>query len=86
MASVNTHEVHYDQLINTGKVIVMAQEIEWISTAEAADLTGYAQHTVAEMCRKGEINCRKFGNSWAVDKQAILTHERDNRGRPKKAV
>jgi hypothetical protein len=65
------------------KVWAMTEQIEWISTAEAETLTGFAQHTIAEMCRRGELNCLKIGKSWAVDKQAVLKLERSNSGRPK---
>jgi hypothetical protein len=74
------YNVHTD---DKQKVWAMSKEIEWISTADAETLTGFAQHTIAEMCRRGELNCLKIGKSWAVDKQAVLKLERSNSGRPK---
>jgi excisionase family DNA binding protein len=58
-------------------------EIEWITTQEAAEIMGIHEESVRRLCRKGEIKARKFGISWMVGKKAAETYERDYGGRPK---
>ncbi len=54
--------------------------IEWITTKEAADLTGYNQEYIRQMIRAGRIDAEKKGRDWWVDRHSIESHaDRMNR-------
>ena len=63
--------------------------IEWITTAEAAELSGYHPEHLRELMREGKIEARKFGIVWQVSKQSLLNYlkvaeqSRDARHGPK---
>ena len=44
---------------------------EWITTAEAADLTGYHVKYVRRLVKEGRIAGRKRGRDWWVDKASV---------------
>jgi len=45
--------------------------IEWITTKEAADLTGYNLEYIRRMIRRGVIAAEKKGRDWWVDRASI---------------
>lgn len=61
----------------------------WITTEEAARLSGYHPEYVRELARTGKINGQKFGPTWQIDKQSLLDYleaglkSDDDRRRPK---
>jgi len=50
---------------------------EWITTGEAARLTGYSSVTVRWLVREGRIKGRKRGRDWFVDKESVLDYVRE---------
>ena len=62
----------------------------WITTTEAAELSGYHAEYIRELIRDGHIVAVKKGNSWWVDRKAMLAYVRaaekftDKRHGPKK--
>jgi excisionase family DNA binding protein len=44
---------------------------EWITTAEAAELTGYDVTHIRLLVRKGSITGRKFGRDWMIDRESV---------------
>jgi excisionase family DNA binding protein len=44
---------------------------EWITTAEAAELTGYNLEYIRQMIRRGVIEAQKKGRDWWVDRASI---------------
>jgi len=48
--------------------------IEWITTREAADLTGYNLEYIRQMIRAGRIAAEKKGRDWWVDRDSIESH------------
>jgi excisionase family DNA binding protein len=58
---------------------------EWITTSEAAELTGYSPHYVRRLMRKSRVAAKKWGNTWMIDKQSLLDYKRrmDSLGRTK---
>jgi len=44
---------------------------EWITTKEAAELTGYNQEYIRQMIRDGRIVAEKKGRDWWVDRASI---------------
>ena len=50
----------------------MDDEGDWISTEEAAELTGYTTANIRYLCRTGKVRGRKFARSWMVDRASVL--------------
>lgn len=50
---------------------------EYISSARAAEITGYAQDYVGELARKEEIRARKAGRQWFVNKKDLVSHKHE---------
>jgi excisionase family DNA binding protein len=48
--------------------------IEWITTAEAAELTGYNLEYIRQMIRRRVIVAEKKGRDWWVDRASIEAH------------
>lgn len=46
----------------------------WLSTDEAAELSGYHPERIRELIRAGAIAATKKGNSWWVDRQSLLDY------------
>jgi excisionase family DNA binding protein len=49
---------------------------EWISTSEAAQLTGYSQEYIRKMARDGVIVSQKIGVTTVISKQDLLEYAR----------
>ncbi len=47
---------------------------EWITTNEAAQITGYHVEYIRELIRLGQIRARKFATVWQVDKNSLLKY------------
>ena len=50
---------------------------EWITTAEAAELTGYSVQYLRRIIRQGRVRARKWVNAWMVDRKALLDYKRE---------
>jgi excisionase family DNA binding protein len=48
--------------------------LEWITTKEAAELTGYSPVTLRQFAREGRIEGRKRGRDWFINKENVLTY------------
>jgi excisionase family DNA binding protein len=46
----------------------------WLTTQQAADLSGYHPNHIRRLVRSGEIQARKWGQSWQVSKQSLLAY------------
>lgn len=44
---------------------------DWITTNEAAELSGYHPHYVRWLINEGRIEARKFGRTWMVNRPAL---------------
>lgn len=47
---------------------------EWITTAEAAELTGYNIQYVRRLIAKGRVTAEKWGRDWFVEKASLLAY------------
>jgi excisionase family DNA binding protein len=47
---------------------------EWITSAEAAELSGYHPEHLRRLVREGRIKARKFGNVWQIDRKSLLAY------------
>lgn len=53
---------------------ILIDERKYISSKQAAKITGYAKDYVGQLCREGYIPARKVGRSWYVLESAIQDH------------
>ena len=52
----------------------VAMSVDWITTKEAAEISGYHPEYLRELIRTGKISGQKFGIVWQVDKQSLLDY------------
>jgi len=50
---------------------------DWLTVAQAAELSGYHPIYLTELVRAGKIDGRKFGPVWQVSKSALLAYIRE---------
>ena len=50
---------------------------EWITTKEAAKLTGYSSVTLRQFAREGRIKGRKWGRDWFLEKASVLAYAKE---------
>jgi len=49
---------------------------EWITTTDAADLTGYARAYFRQLIQRGRLhNVRKVGRDWLLSKSEVLEYK-----------
>lgn len=53
---------------------ILIEEKRYISSKQAAKLTGYAKDYVGQLCREGRVPARLVGRSWYVLESAIQDH------------
>ncbi len=47
---------------------------KWLTTAEAAEQSGYHVIYLRQLIRDGAVQARKFGPLWQVNKQSLLEY------------
>ncbi|MCB8944546.1 MAG: helix-turn-helix domain-containing protein [Ardenticatenaceae bacterium] len=47
---------------------------DWITTAEAAAISGYHPVYLRELIRDGKIRGRKWGAAWQVSRESLLAY------------
>jgi len=54
----------------------------WLTTTDAATLTGYTQAHIRTLAQRGRIEARKIGRDWLVSRDSLLAYKRrmDNLG------
>lgn len=57
---------------------------DWITTLEAAELSGYDPEHVRRLARAGKIDAKKWGQEWMISKVSILKYRQDEGRKPKK--
>lgn len=48
--------------------------VDWITTREAVELSGYHPDHLRRLIRAGDVDARKFGIVWQVSRQSLLTY------------
>ena len=51
---------------------------KFISTRQAARLTGYTSDYVGQLCRAGKVDSKMVGRSWYVSEESILLYQKVN--------
>lgn len=49
---------------------------EWITTKQAAELTGYTQRRVRQLAKAGKVKGQRWGRDWQIDQKSILSYVR----------
>lgn len=47
---------------------------DWITTQEAAELSGYHVNYLRKLIRRGDIQGRKISIVWLIDRQSLLDY------------
>lgn len=47
---------------------------EWITTQEAAELSGYHPEHLRRLIKQGEIEARKISIVWLIDRRSLLDY------------
>lgn len=50
---------------------------EYVTSARAKELTGYAQDYIGELARSSAVPAKKVGNHWFVQKESVLKHKKE---------
>lgn len=48
---------------------------EWITTVEAAELTGYSVQYIRRLIKKGRVSGKKWARDWLVKKASLLAYQ-----------
>ena len=48
----------------------------WLTTTQAAELTGYTRKHVTRLVESGDVKGRRFGRVWMVDKASLSAYVR----------
>lgn len=56
----------------------VAMSERWITTTEAAELSGYSVQYLRRLIRNGKVKARKFGPTWQVSERALVTYVKDS--------
>jgi excisionase family DNA binding protein len=54
--------------------MIMAPLGDWLTTQEAADLTGYNVQHVRRLARAGKVITQKWGKDWMIDRKSLLVY------------
>jgi excisionase family DNA binding protein len=49
---------------------------DWITTKEAAELTGYSVEYVRRLVRQGRVVAKKWLRDWVVSRQSLLEYQK----------
>lgn len=52
--------------------MISLNNIEYLTTSEAVELTGYTEKYIQKLAANGTITAVKIGHSWAIEKQSLL--------------
>ncbi|CAG0949996.1 hypothetical protein ANRL3_00162 [Anaerolineae bacterium] len=47
---------------------------DWITTTDAARLSGYHPERIRELVREGKVKARKFGIVWQVSSESLIAY------------
>ncbi|MDP3726532.1 MAG: hypothetical protein Q8R36_05050, partial [bacterium] len=52
---------------------------KYISSKRAAEISGYANDYIGQLCRKGKLECHLIGKTWFVSENSLLKHKNETR-------
>jgi len=60
-----------------GRAMTNDLNSDWLTTREAADLTGYSVQYLRRVIRRGRVRARKWANTWMVDRSTLLDYKQE---------
>ena len=54
--------------------IMVGMDEEWITTAEACQISGYNLEYLRRLLRDGAVQGRKWGREWMVDRGSLMAY------------
>src|SRR3989338_10066027 len=63
---------------------ILIEEKRYVSSKQAAKVTGYAKDYIGQLCREGRVPARLVGRSWYVLETAITDHRFGKGGKDEK--
>ncbi|MGI0013716.1 MAG: helix-turn-helix domain-containing protein [Nitrososphaera sp.] len=57
---------------------------DWITTKQAAELSGYNAEYIRDLIRKGKIRSQKWGRDWQISRASLLAYVRTAETSPDK--
>lgn len=54
----------------------MAKQEDWITTNEAAELTGYERDHIRRLAASSRVKAQKFGRDWMINRVSLLAYVR----------
>ena len=52
----------------------MTDKVDWITTTEACELSGYHPDYVRKLLQSGKISGQKWGFAWMIDRTSLLAY------------
>ena len=65
---------------------ILIEGKKYVSSKQAAKITGYAKDYIGQLCREGRVSARLVGRSWYVLESAIQDHRFGSHDTPQKEV
>jgi excisionase family DNA binding protein len=47
---------------------------DWITTKQAAEMSGYSAYHIRELINTGKVKAQKFGEVWQIDRRSLLAY------------
>ena len=47
---------------------------EWLTTEQAAELSGYHENYIRRIVRAGKVKAKKFGPTWQISRESMLQY------------
>ena len=47
---------------------------DWLTTKEAAELTGYTTDHIRKMASAGKLKAQRWGRDWQIERRSLLAH------------
>src|SRR3989344_7414660 len=63
---------------------LILQGKKFISSRRAAEITGYTNDYIGQLCRLGKVKAQLVGRNWYVEEQSLFAHKLANGKTPSK--
>jgi excisionase family DNA binding protein len=48
----------------------------WITSADAAELSGYSVENIRKLAASGKVKAQRWGRDWQIDRNSLLAYAR----------
>lgn len=80
LKSQQAHGSDADQSVAGHEEVLNHEGKKMISSALAAQISGYTQDYIGQLARSKTVDGKKMGRKWFVDREQLLTHKEHNDG------